>query len=420
MAKSRKTAKDKTDKVEEAVVIDDAQQVDEPEKGSAPTDDQKDTDKGHAKQAPAAGDDPAAELSEEVAEDVQPDPEPSPAAPVTTPPVQSAKPRPVVFPMLLGGAVAAALGFAAARYPDQWPFAAQPDVDPVQAALSSLGDSVSALEGTTAAQSETLAALQADDALDQMRGELSGELAQMRTQFDNLSTKLVELENRIHTVEKLPQGSGMEAAAAAAAAYERELQQMRQMLDDELARISDAQENAQTLEVSAAEAAKAAAARAAMARVMAALATGRPYGDALFDVTQNASVEAPPALLAHADEGVPTQSALQATFPEAARAALDASVRAAVEDGSMDRVTAFLRTQLGARSLEPKEGDDPDAILSRAEAALKEGRLDVALTELEAMPDAGKPELAPWIAQATARKDALAAGEALAQHVNSN
>ncbi|MGB0440740.1 MAG: molybdopterin-binding protein, partial [Paracoccaceae bacterium] len=35
---------------------------------------------------------------------------------------------------------------------------------------------------------------------------------------------------------------------------------------------------------------------------------------------------------------------------------------------------AFLKTQLGARSLEPREGDDPDAVLSRMEAAAREGR----------------------------------------------
>lgn len=86
----------------------------------------------------------------------------------------------------------------------------------------------------------------------------------------------------------------------------------------------------------------------------------------------------------------------------------------------MDRVSAFFRTQLGTRSLEPKEGDDPDAILSRAEAALKAGQLDTALAELAAMPEAGQPALAPWIASANARRDALAAATELSQQLNSN
>ena len=86
----------------------------------------------------------------------------------------------------------------------------------------------------------------------------------------------------------------------------------------------------------------------------------------------------------------------------------------------MDRVSAFVRLQLGTRSLEPKDGTDADAILSRAEAALKAGQIDAALSELTTLPDAGQPALEGWIADATARKDALAAGDALSQLVNKN
>ncbi|MDA5092917.1 hypothetical protein O2N63_02360 [Aliiroseovarius sp. KMU-50] len=285
--------------------------------------------------------------------------------------------------------------------------------------LAAQAERLSAIEASGQEHAIALAALESDDSLNVARGEISGEFAQLRTQLEAMSATLSDLENRLHTVEKLPQGSGMEAAAAAASAYERELQQMRQMLDAELAKITSAKEDAATLEESAAEAAKAAGARAALARVLAALDTGRPYGDALFDLTQQAEVETPAALSAHAENGVPTLANLQAGFPEAARAALDVSIRSAVEAGEIDRVSAFLRLQLGTRSLSPKEGNDPDAILSRAEAALKSGQIGAALDELATMPEAGQPALAAWVADATARKDALAAGETLAQLVNS-
>lgn len=324
-----------------------------------------------------------------------------------------------VLPLLFGGAVAAVIGFGAARYPDQWPFVMGPVEDPMATALAAQGNQLEALEAVSRQQAETLASLQADNSLDVARGEISGEFAQLRTQLEAMSSQLSALENRLHTVEKLPQGSGMEAAAAAAAAYERELQQMRQMLDAELAKITDARADAKTLEQNAAEAAKAAGARAALARVLAALDTGRPFGDALFDLSQQAGIEAPAALSGVAEKGVPTLVALQSAFPEAARAALDASVRSAVAAGEMDRVSAFFRLQLGTRSLSPKEGADPDAILSRAEAALKTGQLEAALAELTTMPEAGQPALGDWIAAATTRKDALTAGDALAQLVNS-
>ncbi|MDE9450103.1 hypothetical protein J3R80_06435 [Aliiroseovarius sp. Z3] len=417
MAKSRKPAKDTPETVEDAVVVDEPQTVEAEKKNEASEPDASDQAGSDIENPGADTSKPETDL-EAVETDIDTQLAEDATAEVHERP--AARGGSTFLPLLLGGAVTAALGFGAARYPDQWPFVSQPEVDPVEVKLTELGDRVSGVEDTAATQSSALTELQSDTGLDQLRGEMTGQLDQLRVQYDAMSEKLTDLENRVHTVEKLPQGSGMEAAAAAAAAYERELQQMRQMLDAELERIGNAQDQAQTLEVSAAEAAKAAAARAAMSRVLASLESGQPYGDALFDLTENAGSNAPVALSAHAETGIVTLATLQARFPEAARDALDASIRAAVEGGQMDRVTAFLRTQLGARSLEPKEGDDPDAILSRAEAALKDGRIAAALTELEAMPDAGKPALDGWIEQATARKDALEAAQALAQQVNSN
>ena len=78
----------------------------------------------------------------------------------------------------------------------------------------------------------------------------------------------------------------------------------------------------------------------------------------------------------------------------------------------------FIRTQLDARSLEPREGDDPDAILSRAEAATQQGRLTDALAEIEALPDVARAELSDWAAQATRRLEAVAAAQQLSEELN--
>ena len=411
--------------VEDAVVVDETK-LDEEQENTPdnPTDDETGPEPKQDEAVVTEGADgedlPTEDADASDAPDEAPEQVEAPAEPTPTPVSEASKKSGSGFvPLLLGGAVAAVIGFGAARYPDQWPFA-QSVEDPMIAEMAALQDRIAGLESSTAAQGDSLQALAADDSLDRLRGETSGTMDQLRTQIDGMTAKLDALENRIHTVEKLPQGSGMEAAAAAAAAYERELQQMRQMLDTELAIITSQKEDAQTLEVSAAETARAAAARAAMARVHAALETGQPFGDALFDLTENAGLAAPDALSSVAADGVASQQALQSSFPEAARASLEAAIRAAVEAGSMDRVSAFFRTQLGTRSLEPKEGDDPDAILSRAEAALKAGDVDTALTELSAMPEAGQPALADWIASATQRRDALAAASDLSQQMNTN
>jgi hypothetical protein len=428
LAKSPKTAKEQAETVEDAVVVEETK-LDE-DQDTTPDNPTEDAPAAESEQdepvisdeaESADGEDlPKDEVDAEESAEEAPEEAETPDEPGSAPAVAEPKKSGSAFgPMVLGGVVAAALGFGAAQFAGQWSFG-QPEEDPMIAEMAALQDRIAGLESSTAAQGDSLQALAADDGLDRLRDETSGTMDQLRTQLDGMTAKLDELENRIHTVEKLPQGSGMEAAAAAAAAYERELQQMRQMLDTELARITSQKEDAQTLEVSAAETARAAAARAAMARVHAALETGQPFGDALFDLTENAGLAAPDALSSIAEDGVATQQGLQASFPEAARASLDAAIRAAVEAGEMDRVSAFFRTQLGTRSLEPKEGDDPDAILSRAEAALKAGQLDTALTELATMPDAGQPALAPWIARAIARRDALAAAADLSQHMNTN
>lgn len=315
--------------------------------------------------------------------------------------------------LLLGGIAAAVIGFAAARYvvPEGWPFpGVTPEEDPVALAVEAQGSEIAAL-------GDKLAALEADTSLAATVEDLSTQIDELGETLSATTTQLDDIEDRLAAVERLaPEGSA--AAQVAAEAYERELAALREMFEGELEQVQAAQVDASELEAQAAEAAQAAAGRAALARVTAALSTGRPFADTLEELVQTTGAETPEALTALADDGVPTLAELQESFPAVARDALDASVRAAVEQGEMSRFTAFMRTQLGTRSLEPQAGDDADAVLSRAEAALKQGDLATALSELEEMPDAGKPALADWRATAQQRIAAVAAAEALAEELN--
>ena len=90
----------------------------------------------------------------------------------------------------------------------------------------------------------------------------------------------------------------------------------------------------------------------------------------------------------------------------------------AARSGESGGFTAFVRNQLGARSLEPQEGNDPDAILSRAEAALREGRLADAVAEVETLPEIARLELTGWTGQAALRLEALAAMRVLNDNLN--
>lgn len=351
--------------------------------------------------------DPDAEASEdEVGEtpelaDQPADPSPTPTAEPTMMPAEPASRRGGFAPMVLGGVIAAGLGFVGAQYPDQWPFpeaAEQPN--PLAAQVEAQAARLDAMDAANAEAAAAIAALQGDDAVAQLNDRLEG-----------VTGALADLDARLTAVEKLPTGDGTEAAEAAAAAYQRELAELRAMFEAELAKVSAVQEDAQALSANAAT-------RAALAGVMAALDSGAPFADAAAELADVMGTPLPDPLPAMAADGVPTLAALQESFPEAARAALDIAIRAAVEDGSMSRTQAFLRTQLGVRSLEPKEGDDADAILSRAEEALRHGQITVALTELSALPEAAQPAMADWISTAQARAAALDAGQALATQLN--
>jgi hypothetical protein len=319
--------------------------------------------------------------------------------------------------------LAAVLGFAMARYvvPEGWPFpGVAPEPDPLAIEIEAQGGRIAALETAGQQTATEVSSLQSDIRLEEMRGELRGEFGALQARIQELNNSISALDARLVAVEKLPQGTGTEAAEAAAAAYERELAQMRAMLDRELERIAEIQKDAQTLEANAAAASRAATGRAAMARVLTALDTGQPFDDALFDLGQTTGLDIPAALSSLAEAGAPTLAQLQDSFPDAAREALNASVRAAVEAGEMDRFTAFLRTQLGTRSLEPRAGDDPDAILSRAEEALRHGEIAAALAELDTLPGAGQTAMATWAGLARARLSALDASGALARQLNEN
>jgi hypothetical protein len=109
--------------------------------------------------------------------------------------------------------------------------------------------------------------------------------------------------------------------------------------------------------------------------------------------------------------GVATQDSLQGAFPDLARQVLALARDGAEADGWGSRLVDFLAAQTGARSLTPREGADPDAVLSRAEFALGEGRLADALAEIRALDPALRAPFDPWVTQAEARLAALAALE---------
>jgi hypothetical protein len=350
----------------------------------------------------------AAEQSAESAETGQTDLPAEDEAPIPAPQAE-----PVVihkagfFPMLLGGVAAAVIGFGVARYalPDGWLGA---DDGAFQADVATKLD----------AQAAALADLRAEAGKAPDFSPLQGELAAIQTAVDTLAgqigdanSRLQMLDTRLTDLEKRPITQA--ASPAAVAAYERELKALQAAMMAQRQEIEKIAAEAARKEASAEMTAQDAMQRAALSRIQTALDTGTGFADAASNL-QATGITLPPDLMQVATDGVATRNDLAQAFPEAARAAL-AVARKAEGGGGLG---GFLKTQLGARSLEPREGDDPDAVLSRAEAAVNDGRLGDAVSELEALPEQARVEMTDWLSRAASRLAALRAADALASELN--
>lgn len=342
---------------------------------------------------------PDALPADALAAEVLPHPDAAPADPVSVP-QPPAPPRrgPGILGPLLGGALAALGGFALSHYnvfglvPPPAPPA---DLAPLAQADQDQAAALTALRSELESATARLAALEGAPA----------------SQPD--TERLDDLDQRLAAIETLPQGgdAGSAALAARLAKLEQQLNDQpaanQAEVDAALARLAEAEAEATRRADEATAAAEAAAHKARLDQLREAVTSGVPF-EAELAALNDPDLAA--TLSPHA-AGIPTLAALQADFPEAARQSLQLARANAPDTGWGTRLTDFLAAQTGARSLTPREGDDPDAILSRAEFALSEGRLADALAEVKALPEPIRVPFAEWITRAEARLTVLAALE---------
>lgn len=340
----------------------------------------------------ARGDDlpaPDAQTAPDAAPAQPADPEPGPSAPKPAPAPQ---PSASILPMLLGGAVAAALGFGAHMLTQT---RSGPDL---QAQIATLRDTLAALPAPPPAfdPSELTARIAA----------LEGQ-APAAQDLAALAAELAALSAAQETAQD---------AILAAAAAQRDAQSA---LEAEIARLQAELADVRALATERVEAATAARdtalASAGLDQLRAALVTGAPFATAMAQIAQ-AGFALPDPLPA-LPMGVATIEALAESYTDAARAGLRASLMDAPAASTTERLGNFLRAQVGALSTSPREGQDVDAILSRAAAAMLEGDVARAVAELDALPEIARAPMAEWRAAATARLEASAALDALAAQI---
>jgi hypothetical protein len=325
------------------------------------------------------------------------------------------KPSGRFVPLFIGGVVAGAIGYGIAIF---YPL------------IDSSGD----LRVQLAAQADQIATLEAHIAnipapdftsLDAQISDLSDQtVAQLNELSDRFGTQIVAFDDRLADVEKAPDADGT-LSETAIAVYQRELDQLRAEITAQQADVmsvaaqaeadlAEARQESAKLEQDAIATAQAASARAALNRVATAVETGAPFGDALAEI---GVTDLPAALMDAAENGVATAAQLTQDYPIVARSALTTARAEGLSDDA-GGLGGFLRRQFDVRFTSPQEGAGPDAILSRAEAAIKEGRVADALAELDALPDVARAEMTDWIARATQRADVLDAIATLSETYN--
>lgn len=357
----------------------------------------------------------------------------TPAAPVPEKVVEKVVERKGGFwPMAFGGIVAAGLGFGASWY------LAQDDTfeTETRAALDRHGNALDDLEARAGALAEqdTATAARLDElasGLETTRGTLAAvqdDLSALGMRLDTVDqgfeTRITELDARLTELIKRPVADNVSREAIKA--YEDELERLRGSMEEqrkaiedtiaaEKAKIEKIAEEATQIEERALEESRLAAARSAMTRVLSALDTGDAFEAALAELAEN--VDDPLEVLRSvAAEGVVTQAALRERFPDASRDALRAVRDGASGDGG--GIGGVLEKMFEVRSVEPREGDDADAVLSRAEAAVRAGDIRTALAEIEALPEVAKEVLSDWVTDAETRISALEEAQAVAARLN--
>lgn len=311
--------------------------------------------------------------------------------PVPPAPVQKSP----LGPMILSGAVCAVLGFGAAVLTQQssplWP------QDPAVAELTAKTD------GAVADLQSQINAIAARSAGDVMQSDLTP-LRDAVAQLSGLDQSIADLADRVSALEQ----ATIEAAIPddLIAKYRSEVESISALLESQRGELNTFMQDAKAKADQAAEIAKNTLAGGALDRIATALDTGSEFVQAMQDYEQAMGAAAPDALASMAADGVVTLQVLSQEYADVARAAL-AAARAEMDQGQgVAKVTNFLKNQFNARSVVPKSGDDPDAVLSRAEQALRDGDLAAAMDEIAKLGPEAQAKMSDWIAAAQARLDA--------------
>ena len=319
-----------------------------------------------------------------------------------------------VVPLLVAGFICAGLGFGAAilSQPSNpiWPV--HPDVaqfrDETTGQITGIDTRLNALEGrvTYVDQRPVGDVFQSD--LDELTTSYDQRFLEIASRLENFDKRLAALEK-----------STIESAIPdeLVAQYQDEVKRLKETLEAQRESLQQFMSEIAETANEVTQRAKDTVARGILAQIRAAIDAGGPFDTAIQEFDEQVGEALPNQLRSLAEEGVQTYQELRDSFAEVARSALNAARDELNESEGFAGIGNYLRKQFQARSVKPKAGDDADAVLSRAEQALRENDLNGALNELDALPDAARDQMQPWIDQARERQDALEQLDILSQEI---
>ena len=313
------------------------------------------------------------------------------------------KPQLYLTPMFLGGLCAGAIGFGIAILPDY--FNSNDQLGSLLLDQKEIHDQIISLSETVSELTNIGPSANFSEELDPFRISLSKLSADIMMNSSAQEQEITALKERIYLLENRPLNGGVSASVIQS--YERELTQIRAeieaIVNKAAGEIEQAQGEAAMLEVAAQAISQENVAASALIGIEAAISNGTGYSTLLEELKLILGLNVPEVLSANAQLGVVSLNKLQDEFPKLARVSLQAARR----EGDGTGFGAFLKAQLGFRSLFPREGTSPDAVLSRAEASVAAGNLQVALVELIDLPKSGQLVLQDWSERARTRLSVL-------------
>lgn len=239
--------------------------------------------------------------------------------------------------------------------------------------------------------------------------DIEARLAKSESRLQDVTAELKAMNERL-ALQITKNGAALsENAAAKLSGYQAVVDGLRAQIEDLASRNRSLSQRMDEVEKAALRQAQAVqqgvsamvvntASAKLLADIRSALDSGASFQVALEGLAHAADISPPPALATVAATGTPSLAILRAQFGDVAIEALRADTQARSGDGVVGKLGAFLRTQVGTRSLVRQEGDSTDAILSRVEDELAKGNLARALMETGSLSDEAKAAMQAWIA----------------------